>query len=104
MFGKWQGAVIACLLNTYVLAQGAITGSTNVCVNGTHTYAYTGATCGSYSWSVTGGSITSNFGSVINITWNSSGGTGTINVTATSCSPTPATRYASLNVTKIVGV
>jgi hypothetical protein len=103
LFSKWQLVVFGCLLNTYVLAQGSISGSTSVCVNTTNTYSFIGATCSSYSWAVTGGTITSNFGSQINVTWNTTGGTGTINVTATGCSPSNSTIYASLNVTRIVG-
>jgi hypothetical protein len=81
-----------------------IVGNQNVCGASTWTYSITGTSCSTANWIVSGGTITSSNNISCTVQWSSSGTTGTVQVSAYSCSPTPENRVGSLNVAKTIGV
>ena len=86
------------IIGLFVQAQVSITGPTDVCISSTGVnYSATAGTA-TYTWTVTGGAMTSGQGSnSIYVTWSATPGAGLVAVTAAGGSPTGT---ASLSVTK----
>jgi len=86
------------IIGFFVQAQVSITGPTEVCISSTGVSYSATAGSGTYTWTITGGSITSGQGTnSIFVTWNSTPGPGNIGVEASGGSQSG---NASLSVTK----
>lgn len=95
--------VLASSFSSALLAQvGSVTiygGSTNVTGGSTWNYSVIGASCTQTNWLVSGGTILSSSNTTVTIQWNVLSTNGTIQASCSGCSPEPASRYGSLNVT-----
>jgi hypothetical protein len=75
-----------------------INGNQSVLGGSTWTYSIIGASCSQANWIILGGTLLSSDNISATVQWNNANGSGTVQVSAYGCSPTPESRTGSLNV------